>query len=58
MEVTPAVPFNKTQDMTVVEMLTFWTMSARNKVRYWHIAAVSLVYPSTLVRTGTDPRCL
>lgn len=42
-EVTAVLPFDKTQGVTLVEMLVFWTQSGREKVRYWHTPAVSVV---------------
>lgn len=48
-EVTPVIPFNQTKGMTLAEILTFWTMGSRDKVRYWRIAPVSPI-SSTVMR--------
>ncbi|KAI0764724.1 hypothetical protein C8Q74DRAFT_992901 [Fomes fomentarius] len=37
-EVTPAIPCDYEEGMTLAEILTFWTMGSRDKVRYWRIA--------------------
>ncbi|KAI0353313.1 hypothetical protein OH77DRAFT_1522520 [Trametes cingulata] len=38
-EVTEPLPFDKTQGMTIIELLTFWFECARNQSRCWQISA-------------------
>ena len=39
-EVTEPLPFDKTHGMSLVELLVFWTQSARHRLRYWQLAPV------------------